>query len=116
MGSISAAGFAEQVDEGNISLAAALSWHLQSNHYPPVPSFFIGACKESIELGRDEEWDADVELPRGCAQHGVIWAAQDGVPEAHSECEITAAVTWKDDREVATASALIDSFHLHSFL
>lgn len=116
MGSLNAQAFAELVEEGGVPLDAALSWHLSSNHYPPVPSFFIGACKEAIAAGQDEEWDAEIELPRGCAEHGVIWAAQSGVPDAHLECEVTAAVTWKDDREVATASALIESFHLESFL
>lgn len=121
MGRLSAIGFAEEVASGGISLDTALSWHLSSNHYPPVPTFFIPTCKAAIEAGQDEDWDREIALPKGCVTHSVVGIEPNADGEyvhieGDSTCEITDAVTWKDDRPVATASALIESFHLDSFL
>lgn len=116
MGSLGAQGFADAVNDGDVSIDTALSWHLTSNHYPPLPSFFLAAAKAAVEAGQREEWDTEIALPVGCPAHGVIWAPQDGTPEEHKDCEITQAVSWKDDRDVVRAGDLIESFHLDSFL
>lgn len=121
MGRLGADAFAELVEDGTAQLDQALSWHLTSNHYPPVPTFFIPTCKAAIEAGQDEDWDREIPLPRGCVTHSVIGIEPNEAGEyVHNAddptCEITSAITWKDDRDVATASALIESFHLDSFL
>ncbi|MCA1781934.1 MAG: hypothetical protein ABR616_18800 [Dermatophilaceae bacterium] len=48
----------------------ALSWHLRSNHYPPLPAEFIPLAKQAIELGvqailmeDDNLWEAMLTLP-----------------------------------------------------
>lgn len=99
------------------SLEVALGWHLGSNHYPPLPSFFIPTCVAAIEAGNDEDWDREIPLPRFCAVHqrDVAINATECVDGPES-CDIQAAVTWKDGRDVVRAGDLIESFHLDSFL
>lgn len=43
----------------------ALEWHLTSNHYPPVSTTFIPACKEAIEHGNMQDWEYMIKLPNG---------------------------------------------------
>lgn len=125
MGRLGADAFAEQVEEGNASLRTALSWHLTSNHYPPYPVFFIDTCVAAIEAGRDEDWDLDIPLPKGCATHKVpvnldatfcVYGETEKDAKDFGACEITNIVTWRDDRDVVRAGDFIESFHLDSFL
>ena len=45
MGSMHAEEFAGRTGKGKgkISMDQALTWHLQGNHYPPVPISMVGA-------------------------------------------------------------------------
>lgn len=90
MGRLQAEEVAQMVD-----LDPALAWHLQYNHYPPVPGAMAKPCKDAIEIARHwidgDEMDELVDLPEG--------------------------VQWKGRSDgKAPASALIESFHLDSFL
>ncbi len=125
MGRLGAEAFADQITEGNTNLRAALSWHLRSNNFPPLPAFFIPTCIAAIEAGQDEDWDRELPLPRGCATHKTpvdldastcVYGETTDDAKDFGTCEITNIVTWKDDRDVVTAGALIESFHLDSFL
>ena len=121
MGRLSAVSMSEQVKDAGLDLGIALEWHLRSNHYPPLPLFFIPACKAALEAAQDEDWDRDIPLPKGCVTHGVIGIEPDeNGAYVHNvddpTCEITSAITWKDDRDVVRAGDLIESFHLDSFL
>ena len=69
-------------------LDTALSWHLRSNHYPPIPLSMLAACKAAI-AAYDSETDTDILLPLG-----VRWRGQVKAP----------------------ASAIISEYHLGSFL
>lgn len=64
-------------------LDAALSWHLSSNHYPPVP-FMFDAAKAAIEAGDEgEDWDKEIQLPAGTRWRGKTtapaWAIIEGL-------------------------------------
>ena len=62
-------------------LEKSLSWHLQSNHYPPVPTSMVSVCSEAIDLANEEDWDAEVTLPDGVSYKGrdtaPVWAIID---------------------------------------
>ncbi len=49
----------------------ALSWHLKSNHFPPLPDEIFNVAKEVIEgINADDGMDFEVELPEGCTYRG----------------------------------------------
>lgn len=116
MGRLGAEAFAEQVDEGNVSLTGAVSWHLSSNHYPPLPAFFVPVAIRAIELARDEEWDEDIDLPRFCVEHKVLLDS-DEVRAEHEGHEDDSVVEWRgrEDGKVRVGD-VVESFHLDSFL
>jgi len=62
MGSITAMDLAARED---LNLEMGLMYHLQGNHYPPLPVSLIPACKEAIRLANNGEKDALVALPDG---------------------------------------------------
>lgn len=126
MGRLGAEAFAEQVEEGNASLTAALSWHLTSNHYPPHPAFMVPLAQAAVEAGQDEEWDRELDLPLGCKTHKALVAAgadhctygeTDDDKKDFGACEVEAAVQWRDRTDgKVRAGDVIESFHLESFL
>ena len=65
MGHMGAMGMMGAVEDGMIDLRSALSWHLTSNHYPPVPTIMIDVAMAAIEAGNDEDWDRLIDLPDG---------------------------------------------------
>lgn len=60
------------------NLRTALSWHLQHNHYPPVPLTMLDCCEQAIEFAEMDEWNVNVELPPGVSYKGAdvapVWA------------------------------------------
>lgn len=67
------------------SLRQGLTWHLTSNHYPPVPSSMVQVCVEAIEAFHDEDYDRTIHLPEG--------------------------VSWRN-YSVVPAHVVVDEFHL----
>ena len=74
---------AESMAGQDISLETALSWHLQSNHYPPVPSSMIPVCVEAIEKAAAGDYNDAVELPGPISYKGSSEAPVWAVVEAH---------------------------------
>ena len=75
-------------------LDVALSWHLQSNHYPPVNPVFIPVAKQAIEAGIESVLADDpdplaeeVEMP-----NGIVKALGDIVEELHLDAFIEQAL------------------------
>lgn len=71
------------------SMHESLTWHLQANHYPPIPVEFVEPCKEAIYLARQGLFDEVVELPEGCNRRG---------------------------RRFVNVATIIDDLHLHSWV
>lgn len=57
MGAVQAAEMAALADR-----ETALRWHLQSNHYPPIPAEMIPVAIDAIEAAEDGDWDAQIPL------------------------------------------------------
>jgi hypothetical protein len=64
-------------------LDTTLVWHLQYNHYPPVPRSMVGPCKRAIAKANRGEWDAKVRLPQGVTYRGKSLAPVSAVIEQH---------------------------------
>ncbi len=85
MGHTQAAGMKEA---GGVN-EMTLSWHLTSNHYPPVPTSMVPVCLKAIKYANDEQYEQLVELPDG--------------------------ITFRDAPE-APAHEIVTKLHLEAFL
>jgi hypothetical protein len=86
MGYNTALDLSENID---ITLEQAIGYHLQGNHYPPVPLSMVQPCIEAIDAYYDEAYDRLIEMPEGVSYRG----------NSH-----------------APAHAIIDQHHLHAWL
>lgn len=66
-----------------LEIRQALSWHLTSNHFPPVPTIMIDPCLEAIANANDGEWDKMVSLPEGVGYKGLTVAPTEAIIEQH---------------------------------
>lgn len=82
----------------DLPLDRKVAWHLQGNHYPPIPLVMVEACVEAIELARLGYYDTEVKLPLG--------ESKDGVPFQ---------ITWHG-QDTAPVSAIVESHHLDGFI
>lgn len=78
MGSPSLLGMLEYLQSDT-----ALIWHLQYNHYPPIPVIMKDVCKTAIDYANDGEWDVEVLLPEGCTWKGKQYAPVSAIIEEH---------------------------------
>lgn len=42
-----------------------LRWHLQSNHYPPIPLYMVETAKEAMVAAREGDLERELKLPEG---------------------------------------------------
>ena len=101
MGRIGTIGMAEAVGDMAINLEAAVSWQLQSNHYPPVPQTMVGSCCEAIMAVADDEAENDIDLPDGITYRNDAFAPAWAIVEAHHLGPFVDMVMeeWTDDDE-----------------
>lgn len=83
MGTTGAVGMAEAVQDDLVSLERALAWHLQSNHYPPVPLVMIVPCIAAIEAANEDDYERDIDLPEEVSYKGHSHAPAWKIIEAH---------------------------------
>jgi hypothetical protein len=81
---------AEALNDGLVSLQRAIGWHLQSNHYPPVPTVMNAPALAAIEALNEDDGDRLIDLPEG--------------------------VEFRDGRTSVEAHVLAESFHLYGFV
>ena len=60
MGSVTAIGLADTT----LDLETQLLYHLQGNHYPPVPREMVQPCIEAIDAYYDEDFDREIDMPK----------------------------------------------------
>lgn len=49
-----------------IDREVSLSWHLTSNHYPPLPASLIETAENAIDACNEYEPERRITLPDGC--------------------------------------------------
>lgn len=86
MGSQSAQGM---VEFGGVN-SITMSWHLRSNHYPPVPSVMVAPCLAAVDALNEEDEDRLISTPEG--------------------------VEFRDGRTEIPAWQWAESFHLWDFV
>lgn len=65
---------------GALEREPALRWHLQHNHYPPVPLSMLPVCEAALDA---DDSDDLVELPEGVTYRGETSAPAWAIIEAH---------------------------------
>jgi hypothetical protein len=78
MGRIQAEEMAEMLDS-----KSAMAWHLQYNHYPPIPATMIEPCFEAIQAGMEEDWQKEIDMPDGVTYKGLTTAPAWAIIEQH---------------------------------
>jgi hypothetical protein len=79
MGSVTAIGLADT----ELDLEKQLAYHLQGNHYPPVPLSMVQPCIDAIDAAYDEDYDRMIEMPQGISYKGNTHAPAWAVIEQH---------------------------------
>jgi len=69
--------------EENLSLETGLAYHLQANHYPPVPVAMVQPCIDAIDAFHEEDFDREINLPEGISWRGQNTAPASAIAEAH---------------------------------
>ncbi|NCU79685.1 MAG: hypothetical protein EBV55_04105 [Burkholderiaceae bacterium] len=78
MGYTTAVSLSEELD-----LEVALGYHLQGNHYPPVPLSMVEPCIEAIDAYWEEDFDRAIEMPEGVSYKGQTHAPAWAIVEQH---------------------------------
>ena len=77
-------GYTTALDLSNeLDLEVALSYHLQGNHYPPVPLSMVEPCIEAIDAYYDEDYNKLIEMPEGVSYKGNTHAPAWAIVEQH---------------------------------
>ena len=61
----------------------ALTYHLQVNHYPPIPLAMVGVCVEAIQAVNEYDENREVELPAGVTYKGSATAPAYAIATGH---------------------------------
>jgi hypothetical protein len=80
MGSNTAIDLATNLD---LSLEQAIGYHLQGNHYPPVPLSMVQPCIEAIDAYHDNDAMREIEMPEGVSYKGRTTAPAYAIIEQH---------------------------------
>ena len=89
MGSNFATELADEDLFPELDLETAIGYHLQGNHYPPVPLSMVQPCIDAIDACYDEDYQRLIDLP--------------------------APITWRGESK-APAHAIVDAHHLDAWL
>lgn len=73
----------ELADSLDISLDEALSIHLSSNHYPPIPLTMLEPCKAAIDFCKHGNSLGEIQLPSGITYKGKRFAPAWAIVEQH---------------------------------
>lgn len=69
--------------QDNYSLEVSLAFHLQANHYPPVPVAMVQPCIDAIDAFCEDDPDRVINLPEGISWKGKTSAPAWAITDAH---------------------------------
>lgn len=69
--------------ESGIPLEQHLSYHLTSNHFPPVPTSMVQPCIEAIDAVNEGDYGRLISLPDGVGYKGLTVAPASAIVEQH---------------------------------
>ena len=78
MGYNTALDLAQELD-----LEIAIGYHLQGNHYPPVPLSMVQPCIDAIDAYYEDDAMREIEMPEGITYKGRTTAPAYAIIEQH---------------------------------
>ena len=89
-------GMATAIDivDSGVTFEQGLAWHLQGNHYPPIPKVMVSACIGAIDAYWENDLNREIPLPK----------MEDGFQ-----------IRWKNGNTTAPAWAIIEHAHLDAW-
>ena len=66
-----------------LDLESAIGYHLQGNHYPPVPLSMVQPCIDAIDAIWEDEMERLIEMPEGVLYKGSDHAPAWAIAEQH---------------------------------
>ncbi len=76
-------GYTTALDFAELDLEQGIAYHLQGNHYPPVPLSMVQPCIEALDAYYDESYDKLIEMPEGVSYKGNTHAPAWAIIEQH---------------------------------
>lgn len=67
----------------DLSMETAIGYHLQGNHYPPVPLTMVQPCLDAIDAYWDEDLNRMIAMPEGVLYRGSNEAPAWAVIQQH---------------------------------
>lgn len=74
---------AMEIAETELTLEDQITWHLKSNHFPPIPKSMVKPCIEAIDAANEGDWKKLISLPEGTGYQGLTVAPVHAIVEAH---------------------------------
>jgi hypothetical protein len=74
---------AMEIAETELTLEDQITWHLRSNHFPPIPKSMVKPCIEAIDAANEGDWDKLISLPEGTGYRGLTVAPVHAIVESH---------------------------------
>jgi hypothetical protein len=66
-----------------LDLESAIGYHLQGNHYPPVPLSMVQPCIDAIDAIWEDNYNQLIEMPEGVSYKGQTHAPAWAIAEQH---------------------------------
>lgn len=66
-----------------LDLETAIGYHLQGNHYPPVPLSMVQPCIDAIDAYWENDLNREIDLPEGVSWRGNDTAPAYAIIESH---------------------------------
>ena len=92
MGSVTALGIQDSV----LDLETQIAYHLQGNHYPPVPLSMVQPCIDAIDAYYDEDYDRFIAMPEGVFYKGMSHAPAHAIVDQHHLCLLYTSPSPRD--------------------
>jgi hypothetical protein len=71
------------LSELDVTFEQQIAWHLQGNHYPPIPTTMVQPCIEAIDAYWADELNLEIEMPEGVIYKGKTTAPAWAIIEQH---------------------------------
>lgn len=71
------------ITETDLPMEIQIEWHLQHNHFPPIPAVMVHPCLKAIEAYWEGDTMRNISLPEGVGYKGLTVAPAWAILEQH---------------------------------